>query len=233
MNLKTFFSMFFGILLTISTAIAQEAVNQLDSEGKRHGVWKKYFPGSKQLRYEGQFEHGQEVGIFKFYCEDCKDQPMVVKDFNNEGNVAEVKYYTAKGKLVSQGLMNGKERVGEWLYFQEKSKDVMTREMYVEGKLHGDKITYYLNGKVTEEMHYENGSIEGPNNYYSPDGVLLKELLFENNELHGPATYYDANGAISIKGQYKRGKKDGIWKYYKGGKFDREETFPKPLKKGI
>ena len=41
--------------------------NQFDSNGKRHGKWKKNFEGTEVLRYEGQFEHGKEVGVFKFY----------------------------------------------------------------------------------------------------------------------------------------------------------------------
>lgn len=228
--MRAVFLFFFGMFFTL-TSIGQE-VNQFDENGERHGPWKKYFPGTEQLRYEGQFEHGKEVGIFKFYCEDCKGQPMVVKSFNPNDHVAEVKYYTASGKLVSEGKMDGKNRIGEWVYYQKKSKDVMTRETYVEGKLHGVKTTYYENGKVTEELTYNNGIMEGPNNYYSYDGVLLKKLKYVNDDLHGPAEYFDAAGNLVISGQYKEGKKHGLWKHYRGGQVVKEETFPKPVKKG-
>jgi len=219
-----------GILFIIQSSIAQESVNQFDANGKRDGVWKKYYPATKQLRYEGQFDHGEETGVFKFYCEECKDQPMATKDFSANGTKAFVRYFTIKGKLVSEGEMEGKNRVGEWVYYHEKSNAVMTRERYKKGKLEGIKITYYPNGTKTEETHYQNGLKQGENNYYSPEGVLLKKLNYLDDKLNGEALYYDANGTITIKGYYKKGKKNGLWQYFKNGEVEMEETYPKPEK---
>lgn len=226
MKLALFLS-FFGSLFFLVPAMGQE-VNQYDAAGQRHGIWKKNFPKSDQLRYEGKFEHGKEVGTFKFYCEDCGSQPMVIKEFDKNSDRAEVKYFTKKGKLASEGQMRGKERVGEWVYYHKKGNTVLTRETYVNGKLDGKKVTYYPDGTLTEELTYDRGSREGPNNYYSPDGVLLKKLQYINDQLHGPAEYYDAQGNLTIKGQYINGKKHGLWKYYKNGKVELEETYPKP-----
>lgn len=224
---RHFIFIFFGIFLISNLAVAQNDINQLDAEGKRHGVWKKTYDNSKQLRYIGNFEHGKEVGEFKFYCPACGDKPNVVKNFYGNDGMTDVKYYTIKGKLVSEGKMKDKDRVGEWLYYQEKSNDVLSREFYKNGKLDGKKTTYYSNGKLTEELNYENGEMLGENNYYSPDGVLLKKLKYVNDQLQGPATYYDANGNVVIEGFYKDGKKHGLWKYYKDGKVEIEETYPK------
>lgn len=219
------FFFFFGISPLL---IQAQEINQMDANGNRHGVWKKKYPKSDQLRYEGQFEHGKEVGTFKFYCEDCKSQPMVVKEFTSNNDISEVKYYTKSGKLASEGQMKAKDRIGEWVFYHEKAKTVMTREFYKEGKLDGVKSTYYLNGQLTEELHYENGSKEGPNIFYSPEGVVLKKLQHINDQLHGAAEYFDANGNLTIKGQYLNGKKHGLWRYYKNGEVVLEETFPKP-----
>ena len=219
--------------ILISTSLgAQEEINQMDSNGKRHGIWKKTFPGSQQLRYEGTFDHGKEVGVFKFYCEECGKQPTVVSTFNDKDNSAWVQYFTIKGKLVSEGKMINKEREGEWVAYHEKSKQVMSREFYKDGKLHGKQITYYPNGKVTEELSYVNGIKEGENLYYSPEGVLIKKLQYRNDQLEGAATYYDAFGVVVIEGNYKQGKKHGLWKYFKNGQLEMEEIYPKPLKKG-
>lgn len=227
--MKNSFLIFFGIICCFGSISAQE-INQTDAAGERHGVWKKYFPSSDQLRYEGQFEHGKEVGTFKFYCDDCGSQPMVVKEFLPKSDNALVQYFTKKGKLVSEGRMKGKDRIGEWLYYHEKSKSILTREVYMDGQLDGIKKTYYPNGNLTEEITYEKGSKEGPNKYYSPDGVLLKKLQYINDLLHGPAEYYDSNGNVTINGQYLKGKKNGLWKYFKNGKLELEEIYPKPLK---
>lgn len=218
---------FFGFSL-----YAQESINQMDSNGKRHGIWKKAYPDSQQLRYEGTFDHGKEVGIFKFYCEECGKQPSVVSTFNEKDNSAWVQYFTIKGKLVSEGKMIDKEREGEWVAYHEKSKQVMSREFYKDGKLHGKQTTYYPDGKVTEEITYSNGIKEGENLYYSPEGVLIKKLQYRNDQLEGAAIYYDAFGVVVIEGNYKLGKKHGLWKYYKNGQLEMEEIYPKPLKKG-
>lgn len=220
----------FAIILGSFHVFSQSEINQMDAQGKRHGVWKKTYEGTTQLRYEGTFEHGKEVGEFKFYCLECKDNPTVTKHFNDKNNIAEVKYFTIKGKLVSEGKMKDKDRIGEWVYYHEKSKNVMTRENYSNGKLDGKVITYYPDGKITEEINYKNGMKEGEDNYYSPEGILLKKLLYKNDELQGPALHYDAFGNIVIEGFYKDGKKHGLWKYYKDGKVVLEETYPKPDK---
>lgn len=219
---------FYGIICFLKPLSAQEQINAFDDNGKRHGVWKKYFEGTDQLRYEGKFEHGKEVGTFKFYCDECKSQPMVVKKFSDRDNSAEVQYFTIKGKLVSKGKMIGKQREGEWLFYHENTDVVMSRENYVDGKLDGKKYTYYPNGLTTEEISYKNGVMEGENLYYGPDGTLLKKLKYVNDELHGEAIYYDAYGNVTIKGHYKNGKKHGLWQYFKDGKVTLEETYPKP-----
>jgi len=210
--------------------MAQTDINQMDANGERDGVWKKTYPGTTQIRYEGQFDHGKEVGTFKYYCQECGNKPTIVKEFDPDNNLAKVQYFTIKGKLVSEGKMKGEMLVGEWLFFHKKSKEVMTREFYEDGKLEGKKTVYYPNGKITEEINYIKGLAEGENNYYSPDGVLLKKLLYKNDVLEGPAFYYDAKGKLLIEGQYKKGKKDGVWKYYKNGILEKEEIYPKPLK---
>lgn len=221
------FLVFFGIFLSPIVVSSQEQLNQLDSNGEPHGVWRKFFEGTEQLRYEGKFKHGKETGEFKFYCEDCKNQPVAIKKFNDKDDIAQVEYFTIKGKLVSKGNMRGKDRIGEWITYHKDAKTVMLIENYTDGKLNGKKITYYPNGKITEELEFSNGEKNGPNLYYSPEGITIKKLEYKENNLHGAATYYDAHGNLIIEGSYKDDKKHGLWKYYKDGKLVLEETFPK------
>ena len=228
MKLKVLYTF---LLINISfISWSQDTINQFDENGKRHGVWKKYFENSKQLRYQGTFHHGKEVGVFKFYCSDCKDQPMVIKQFSDKTDSTFVQFFAKKGKLASQGYMIGKKRVGEWLYFQKRGKQIMSKEFYKDGKLEGKKTTYYKNNVVAEEVTYKNGLKEGVSKIYSFTGVLLKELPYQNDQLHGKVIYYDGKGAIEIEGNYKNGLKDGVWKYYKNGTLIKEEVFPKPRK---
>ncbi len=225
MNIKYFLLVSF-LIINLS-AISQNEINQFDGQGNRHGVWVKMFEDSTQIRYKGAFHHGKEIGVFNYYCSDCKDRPIIIKTFNEQDNTAQVVYFTKKGKLVSEGTMEGKNRIGEWVYYHKKAKSVMTKEYYVEGKLDGVKTTYYLNQKVAEVVTYKIGIKDGMNNYYSPDGILLKKLFYKNDQLEGKALHYNANGDIIIDGYYKNGRKDGTWKYYNDGKLLKEETFPK------
>ena len=210
MRYIAFLFMFFGIF----SMTAQETINQFDANGKRHGVWQKTYPDSKQIRYTGTFEHGKEVGTFKFYCEKCKDKPTAVKQFKADSNISQVQYFTPKGKLVSEGKMDGKDRVGEWVYYHKNSSQVMTREFYKNDKLDGLKQIFFPNGEVTEELIYVDGVLEGGAVQYGPSGTLILEVNYKNDKLHGPAKYY-SSGKLEQEGHYKNGKKDGVWKIYK------------------
>jgi hypothetical protein len=46
--------------------MSQVDFNKLDSQGKKHGFWKGFYEESKRSRYEGTFEHGNEIGKFQF-----------------------------------------------------------------------------------------------------------------------------------------------------------------------
>jgi len=226
-NITFLLSLFF----VTSIVFAQTELNQLDDNGKRHGVWKKYFPDTKQLRYEGEFSHGKEIGTFKFYCEKCKEQPSIVKVFNVENYIAEVTYFAENGKEISAGKMNGKNRIDIWLYYHKNGKSIMVEENYKNGLLDGKITTFYPNGGLTETIMYSEGKKEGENLYYSPASIVIKRLNNTNNMLHGPAYYYDAHGNVIIEGTYKLDAKHGLWKYYQNGKLVKEETYPKPRKK--
>lgn len=213
-------------LLSSVSALAQADINQFDAEGQRHGIWKKKYPGTQQLRYEGQFEHGREVGTFRFYCKSCGSQPTTVMEYHQDGT-ATVSYFTPKGHLVSTGTMRQKKRVGDWVYYHKGSKKIMMREQYENDLLHGEKQTYYPSGQLAETQRYEKGEAHGENRYYSPEGVLIKNLQYALGKLEGPASYYDASGNLIIEGTYKNGQKHGLWKCYEEGKLTKEETFPK------
>tara|TARA_B100000809_G_C15138940_1_gene532023 strand:+ start:1403 stop:2083 length:681 start_codon:yes stop_codon:yes gene_type:complete len=217
----------FSFIISTSVGFSQNEINKLDSQGKRHGIWKKNFTDSEQVRYEGEFDHGKEIGVFKFYCEECETTPSMTKLFNENDVISEVKYFSEKGKLISEGNMKGKVRIGLWIYYHNGTKIIMTNENYNNGELNGKKSTFYKTNVLAEEINYSNGIKEGKNIYYSLTGIILKNLNYLNNELQGEAKYYDALGNIVLEGAYKNGKKNGVWKTYEEGVFVKEEFFPK------
>lgn len=198
--------------------LAQEKVNQLDSHGKRHGIWIKYFELNNQLRYTGQFNHGKEVGIFKYYDINNDKIPIVIRTFNTTNDVAEVSFFTIGGVLESKGKMQGKNRIDKWVFYQKDGKTVLAEELYKDGQKDGEARVYYTNGKVTEIAHYLNGKLDGNYKRYSVFNFLYQDLTYKNDELDGLAIYYDPkNGLIVSKGSYKENKRAGIWEHYENG----------------
>lgn len=205
--------------------ISQETLNQYDQNGLRDGVWKKYFEKfPDQLRYEGQFSHGKEVGLFKFYRPGT-EHPVATKRYSPDTEEVEVTFYTEKGEIISTGSMIEKERTGTWKYYHEGSDQIMMIENYKNGILHGEKMTYYPNGQLTEKSFYSNGKLQGEQLLYADSGVLLKKLHYKNGELEGPAKFYNAAGELIIEGSYKNNRHSGTWKYYENGKLKEEKVY--------
>jgi len=212
-------------------ASAQE-VNQLDAEGKRHGIWKKNYENTDVLRYQGEFFHGKEIGVFKFYKNvNGKAVLAANKQFNKENNIAQVSFYSSTGKLISEGQMNGKLFIGTWIYYQNKTKNILSKDTYNDqGELHGERFVYYDDGVLAQTETYVNGKLHGPSVWYTQKSVVVKEYVYNQGELHGPATFYDKNGTIILQGQYKNDKKHGVWKYYENGKLVKEKDFTRKSK---
>ena len=213
-------------LLFITQFSAQE-INQFDENGKRHGIWKKNFDDTQVLRYEGEFFHDKEIGVFKFY-KNVKKQAVLsaTKTFNQDNNLVDVKFFTSKGKLVSEGQMNGKIFIGTWKYYQKNNNGLLTLEHYDNyGVLQGERFVYYENGHLAEKQFYKDGKLEGISLWYSEKDVVLKEFIYEGGELHGMSRYYNPKGELIVEGQYKRGKKHGVWKFYENDLLVKEENF--------
>ncbi|MFD0861268.1 toxin-antitoxin system YwqK family antitoxin [Sungkyunkwania multivorans] len=229
----------FIIFLTFNLSViyAQNTVNGFDSEGKRHGIWKKYYEGTEQLRYEGQFEHGKEIGVFKYYSKKSKQKPIATRAFNTDDDTAQVTYYALNQQVISKGKMRGKLRIGEWLYYHQNSDLIMNKENYKDGVLHGLSQVYYKNGQLLEELHYEDGVLQGAYAKYYPNGQLDHKFVYVDGKIEGPVIYYDVHGKKISEGNYKNNKRVGIWNFYEDGKIVETKNYspvknPKFLKKG-
>jgi antitoxin component YwqK of YwqJK toxin-antitoxin module len=209
-----------------------QSINQLDTNGKRHGIWKKNFENTNIIRYEGEFNHGKEIGVFKFYKNiDKKAVLTATKQFNEKDSKAEVTFYASNGKVISKGLMDGKDFIGEWTYYHKDSNQVMTLEHYNnQGQLEGERLVYYNSGQLAEKRNYKANKLDGKATWFDETGKEMKEYNYVNGELHGVANFYDATGTLEIEGQYKNDRKDGIWKYYTNGELTEEKDFTRYTK---
>lgn len=215
------------LTLFLTTVHAQEGINQFDAKGERHGLWKKNYEGLNQPRYEGMFHHGKEVGLFKFYKLDKNKSVLsATREFSPDSDAISVKFFSSKGKLISEGHMKDTLFVGKWVYYHNKSKAIMTVEHYnANGKLEGERMVYYENGQMAEHSIYNNGKIEGLSKIFSDKGVIIKKFSYKEDMLNGMSKYYNGDGQLLAEGAYRNDKKHGIWKYYENGVLTEEKDF--------
>lgn len=222
-------------MMTYSVIIAQN-INQFDNNGKRNGIWKKNFKNTNTIRYEGQFAHGKEIGLFKFYKYYKKRSILsATKLFYENSTIAEVKFLASNGRIISEGKMDGKTYIGTWKYFQKNSEQLLALEHYNDnGELIGERLVYYPSGQIAEKQNYINGKLNGESFWFSDKNVVLKRYKYINGELHGGAKFYNPKGELLSEGQYKKDKKHGVWKFYEDSKLVEEKDFtyvPKYKKK--
>lgn len=219
--------LFITLIFFYVNNFSQNSINQFDADGLRHGVWRKNFHKTNQPRYEGTFEHGKEVGVFKFYkIVEGKSVLSATKTFNPDNAIADVKFFTSSGKLISEGQMDGKKYIGQWRYYHKNSDKLMAQEFYdKEGRLQGDRLVYYQNGQLAQQEHYVDGKLQGTSKWYAENGTLIKLFNYENGELHGSAKFYNDKGQLLSEGQYKRDKTFGKWNYYENGELVKTKTY--------
>ena len=219
---KIKFAFFLTLILTLG--YAQEPVNQFDKDGKRHGLWTKNYHKTDQKRYEGQFVHGKEVDTFKYYTlSNGKSVLSAIKVFNLKDSLADVKFFTSKKNVISEGKMNGKRYIGQWVFYHKNSTAKMIVENYNDnGNLDGERTVFYKDGSVAEEAHYKDGKLHGESKWFSESNVLLRHSVYEDGNLNGKTINYDSDGNVTSEGDYTDNRKSGIWTYYESGKLKKE-----------
>lgn len=204
--------------LLVSVSVFAQDINKLDENGKKHGVWKGIYEESKRPRYEGTFEHGKEIGMFKFFDDTKAGTVIATREFNPNDNSCYTIFYNQNKHKVSEGKVVNKKFEGEWKYYHEDLPSVMTLEVYVNGKLNGVRKVFYKSGEIAEEATYKDGIKNGTYKSYAENGVVLEESNYVNDIYDGPATYRSTTNEITGQGIYKKGKKIGMWKILEKGK---------------
>ncbi len=231
-NMK-FLKIILLFLVATNGSFSQSDFNKLDEKGLKNGVWKGFYEESKRPRYEGTFEHGKEIGTFKFFDDTKAGTVIATREFNKKDNSCYTIFYNQNKNKVSEGKVVNKVYEGEWLYYHEDLPSIMAREFYKKGKLNGKRTVYFKNSKLAEEVNYVNGLKEGAYKHYAENGILLEESNYVKGEFHGDAIFKDPEGNIVAKGKFKNGKKVGMWQFYEQGKLVSEEnmSYPKKVKK--
>lgn len=229
--MKTFYATVVLVFLNVFTIYSQTEFNKLDEKGNKNGVWKGYYEGTKNLKYEGTFEHGKEIGVFNFFDNTRTKKIIATREFNPKDNSAYTIFYDQEKNKVSEGKVINKLFEGQWKYYHKASKSIMTIENYSKGKLEGLRFVYYPSGKIAEEMNYKNNLQEGIYKRYTEAGIVIEEAVYNKNEYNGLAIYSDSEGKVVSKGKYTNGKKTGVWQFFENGKKVKQMNMSYPLSK--
>jgi hypothetical protein len=71
------------------------------------------------------------------------------------------------------------------------------------GERHGHWLSFFPNGRLWSEMHYDRGSREGANIVYNEKGKLLYSGFYKKDKKDSIWTYYDTAGTVAEKLRYK------------------------------
>ena len=229
---KIVFQLLIILFFNCQFCLAQSDFNKLDENGKKNGLWKGFHQDSKRLRFEGTFEHGIEIGVFKFFDDTNDNTIIATRTFSKNGTVAENIFMDQKGNAVSRGKTVNKQNEGVWTYFHFESKDVKMIEIYSKGKLNGVKKVFYKNNIIAEESVYLNDKKNGLSKIFANNGVIMEEAIFKNGEYNGPAVFREPNGKIASKGNFVNGAKKGKWQFFENGKVKKEVMLPEKVSFG-
>ena len=162
------------------------------------------------IKMEGLFEDGKPVGEIKRYHENGKLQGIQVFDINGN-STAEI--YAGDGTLSAIGKYEGHKKVGIWSYFASSGYLFML-ENYENGLRQGESLVFSADSTVLERIFYVDGLLNGERILYYPYGNVMFKYTYELGVLNGPYQYFFESGSIGEEGQFKEGKKDGLWKIY-------------------
>lgn len=202
-----------SILFLFVTGISFAQVNQVDAKGQKQGLWYKNYPGTKIHIYEGNFKDDKPVGVFKYYYKSGTLKALVENKPNSKLSL--VKMYFENEALMSEGCYWDQKKDSIWVNYNERG-ELVSAESYVDDKLNGKKIIYYLNDQL------EAGKLN-----------VLSITNFENDQRHGNFKEFYPSGKVKMTGEYVHGERVGEWvEYYNTGQVMSRVRFKRDLLHG-
>jgi antitoxin component YwqK of YwqJK toxin-antitoxin module len=152
--------------------------------------------------------------------------------------------YGRRDEKLMEGEYSNGEKDGLWTewwpYTDIKKKKSETP--YINGKIHGQVVKWYSNGKIAEQINYINGEKHGlyQEFHYNgskreeglfvngkrhklwrmwrSDGYISMEIIYVNGEIHGTLLNYDLYNILFYKAEYANGERNGLYQeYHKNG----------------
>jgi len=197
------------VLFLSGSAFAQNAINQVDAQGRKQGFWTKKNPEGI-LVYQATFKNDKPVGEMKRFHPNGKI--MAIITFAESSELSDAKLFDEQGKQIAQGKYLGQKKTGEWQYLLESK--VVSTETYADGLKNGLGKRYYNTGELLEESSWKNGKLDGIYRTYFKDGNLYLESHYSDGRRNGTFKTAYTNGSLELDAFYTDDFKNGDWKYY-------------------
>lgn len=138
---------------------------------------------------------------------------------------------TPQGLLEEQGMVEDGKKTGTWTIFfpsNAKAKEIWNYEVgklnglhyilnnsgrvdvyesFLDGQLHGKRVTF-KQGTPVEEMSYKNGKLDGIFRGFYPTGKLQRVGYFKNGLQDGEYIVYGEDKKIMLQAHYTNGVQD-------------------------
>lgn len=204
-------ALLFFFLVASQFVFAQN--NTLDSEGRKQGLWKKFWDQSNtKLQYKGTFVNDRPVGQFWYYYPSGEVR-AIIEHFNKRQSY--VTYYFENKEIMSEGMYLDQKRDSIWINYNLRGLTV-SMEKYERGKLNGKKIKFYLQNqidlgeiKVLSETYYLDSLKSGLYKELFSSGTVKIRGQYLNDRPYGDWRIYDTKGMLIKSYQYKNGLKHG------------------------
>jgi|GEM_PF-157709 len=184
-------------------------------EGTYHGDYSEIFTNGN-VKVTGQYKDGKKEGTWEFGKRD--GAKIRTEVYANDDKIKETIYYTDGSVEVVRELKNGKKNGWERTY------------NFREGTLKSE--LFYKDGQLSSNTGENSGSGSGlvkqTKQISSSYGAYMQTFYQNNGKYEGDYSEQWAEGdkAMKTKGQYKNGKKTGLWVYYdRYGQKEKEERY--------
>jgi antitoxin component YwqK of YwqJK toxin-antitoxin module len=208
-----------------------EKINRFDTNGKKQGIWKTFYPNDKLYIY-ANYKNDTLNGYYREYNtfgEITKSEFYVmgqIKEMTNSDeeseNLVVKKDYYADGIIKSSGTYSDTLPIGLHRFFDTKGNILNSKQYDEKGILSGEGITD------------KEGKKQGKWKFFYDDGKIKSEGNFVHDKREGKWLYYFNSGMTEQIGNYKNGKPHGQWIwYYENQKLRRTGEFDNGYEKGF
>lgn len=181
------------------------------SDGKRSGML-YYYAAEGKLSYQEEYSNGLRNGNYISYF----DNGLINAEgaYENDKREGQWNSYYPTG-IISQAAIYRKDALEDSIIYYHPNGKRKTCAGFEHGLLRGDYRQYDTLGRIAYYCHYgafmKRDRIEI---YYYPNGREKERCRMADNDRNGTFLKWHENGKLAESGQYKYGRRIGIWSFY-------------------